>query len=59
MRWVIEVTVELSLVEGIAGEGYHRSIVVWEGLKETLNPYTAGVHIAIRMVRKVSDPQVR
>ena len=33
MRWVIEVTVELSLVEGIVGEGYHRSIVVWEGLK--------------------------
>ena len=33
MRRVIDVTVELSLVEGIVGEGFHRSIVVWEGLK--------------------------
>ena len=31
MRRVIDVTVELSLVEGIVGEGFHRSIVVWEG----------------------------
>ena len=38
MRWVIEVTVELSLVEGIAGEGYHSSIVVWEGLKRDVEP---------------------
>ena len=33
MGRVIEVTVEPPLVEGIVGEGRHRSIVVWEGLK--------------------------
>ena len=33
MGRVIEVTVEPPLVEGIIGEGRHRSIVVWEGLK--------------------------
>ena len=36
MGRVIEVTVEPPLVEGIVGEGRHRLIVVWEGLKRDI-----------------------